>query len=791
MKENDERYHFIGIGGIGMSALARILLDDEKEVSGSDLSSSSLLEGLEKKGAKVSLGHHSENIKEDMIVVYSTAVKKDNPEYQAALKEGCVLMHRSDLLKKIMIGQKTLAVAGTHGKTTTSSLLSAVLLNANKDPSYAIGGSLRDTNCNGYRGRGEYFIAEADESDGTFVKYSSFAAIATNLEEEHLDYYQSKENLVSAFQTFISQVFSEKFLFLCGDDPNLMKMSENRGVSYGFGENCSLRAVNFRQKGWYSYFDAIFENKVYKDIVLSLVGKYNALNALAVLGMALRLGIPEEVIRCTFQNFKGVARRCQIVSEIRKLHIIDDYAHHPTEVKSVLRAIRDASEERRLVVVFQPHRYTRTRDCMDDFSHAFDLADFLILTDIYSSGEDPIPGVYSEVLLKKISERSSLPCSYMPKRNLADELQNFLRPHDVLVTMGAGDISALSRDLSRLFMRQPPKKITLGLVQGGRSGEHEISLKSAKNILNILDKDLYEVKSFSINKKGLWRNSENFSFDEIGGEFWKEIQACEVFIPALDGPYGEGGAVQGFFEILDRPYIGCDHSSASICMDKAFTKRLAISEGIASAAFMDFSKRDWRTSPDEVARSIESALRFPLFVKPSHLGSSLGAYKAEDVSRLFEALEESFRVDTHVLVEEELVGRELKFAVLGNSNLSVFGPGELDKEKRFYDYKSKYDSDPMKTEITSKLSSELVEKGCRLAKETYRLFRCMGLAQVDFFLDGEGKYWLSEINPFPGFMERSVYPKLLEREGISGKELMDTLIVLGLAKYREKKRVFQ
>ncbi len=304
-----KRYHFIGIGGIGMSGLARILLDQQQCVSGSDLSANEAIQQLIHKGASVSKGHAATHIEAEDIVIYNSQIQKNNPEYLAALSLKCPLMHRSDLLAHLMEGYQTLAVAGTHGKTTTSALLSTVLLEGGWDPTFAIGGMCGGLN--GKWGKGRFFVAEADESDGTFLKYHPQGAIITNIEPEHLDHYKSLENLKRAFQTFFSQVSNEELLFYCGDDPILHALPHKKGVSYGFKKGCDLHISNFQQQGWTLQFDLSLNGKNYPKIGIPLVGEHNALNAAAVFGLSLKLGIPEEVIRKAFLAFRGVGRRCE------------------------------------------------------------------------------------------------------------------------------------------------------------------------------------------------------------------------------------------------------------------------------------------------------------------------------------------------------------------------------------------------------------------------------------------------------------------------------------------------
>ncbi|MDR3623710.1 MAG: UDP-N-acetylmuramate--L-alanine ligase [Chlamydiales bacterium] len=447
-----QHFHFIGIGGIGMSALARILLSQKIKVTGSDVAQSSIIEALTLEGAHVHIGHAKGHVQKGATVVYNSMINKDHPEFAEALLLNCKILHRSDLLKMIGRSYKTLSVTGTHGKTTTSSLLTSVLKKALLDPAYAIGGILLEEEMNGGYGKGEYFVVEADESDASFLKYPTFGAIVTNIDDDHMDHYGSKMNLRNAFLQFMENVQEEDFLFWCRDDATLLTFAE-KGISYGFKSNAELLGLNYRQEGWTCFFDVQFRGKKYVDVELSLVGRHQASNALAVFGMALCLGVSEAVIRDAFKNFGGVGRRCEKKCDKNNVTILDDYAHHPTEIGTTLNGVRKAIGSNRLIAVFQPHRYSRTEHCLDQFGDAFNEADEVIVTDLYGAFETPIPGINAEAVVKKIQEKSSVPCRFIPKKDLKLTLLATIRPHDVVITLNAGDINKISAELGEHFSR--------------------------------------------------------------------------------------------------------------------------------------------------------------------------------------------------------------------------------------------------------------------------------------------------------------------------------------------------
>lgn len=442
----EEHYHFIGIGGIGMSALARILAAQGAKVSGSDHRPSSITTALIDAGVEVFTEHSGKNIPEASTVIYSTDVKTDNPEYQQAKKNHHALLHRSELLAKLLSAKRALLVTGTHGKTTTSSLLSHVLKSAGLDPSFAVGGILKGMETNGSAGTGKYFVAEADESDGSFLKYLAHGAIITNIDNDHLSYWKTEAALQDGFAKFASKVESKELLFWCADDEKLSSLNI-AGFSYGFKESADLCIKGAFQVGWRLIFDLSFQGEDYDEIEIPLIGEHNVLNAAAVFGLGLKLNIPEKVLRESFKNFEGVKRRMEKKGEVKGTVIFDDYAHHPTEIATTLQALRTALPTQRIIAAFQPHRYTRVQDCIDQFASVFDNIDHLFITDIYAAGEDPISGISTEALVEKIKAKTRAHLTYVPRSALKKELLTFIQPKDILITLGAGDITHLAKEL--------------------------------------------------------------------------------------------------------------------------------------------------------------------------------------------------------------------------------------------------------------------------------------------------------------------------------------------------------
>ncbi len=778
--------HFVGIGGIGMSGLARILLEKGYQVSGSDLVDSSLLKNLEALGGKISIGHSEMNVPERATVIYSTDIKDSNQEIAVALRRKQDLKHRSDLLNTILKDRTSLLVAGTHGKTTTTSLLTHLLIHAGFDPGFAIGGILPSVGVNSSDGKGNYFVAEADESDGSFLKYHPFGAILTNIDLDHMDHYQNEEALLTSFKQFAFQVVNQGCLLYCGDDHRLVSLGLS-GVSYGFGENCTVRGSRFRQKGWNIMFDIADGERTYTDIEIPFPGYHTALNALAVFAMGIRLGIPEDIIKEAFRTFCGVKRRAEIKGEERHVTVIDDYGHHPSEISTTLKGLKKAFPKRRLITIFQPHRFTRVRDCLKEFGTCFEHSDVVIVTDIYSAGESPIPGVHAKAVIDEVASHFTGNPHYISNESLLQETLQILRPYDIVVTMGAGDITRFGMELLTEIKKKPLTKLKLAGIYGGKSSEHEISIRSAKNVFSSIDSSIFDLQLFYIAKDGSWREgASNTSPHDL--EFVQKLSCCDCAVPILHGQNGEDGSLQGFLQILGIPYTGCSVLSSAISMDKAMTKRLAEYAGLAVAPFVTLNEFTWEWERDQAFKLIHDSLIYPLYVKPVHLGSTIGVRKVVNPKELVQAIEAAFQLDGEILIENEIRGREIEFAVYGNGELHVFPPGEIKSQGGTYGYQEKYFSSTMETTPHAELTQEEIERGCAFAKRAYAAAGCDGFARVDCFLKSDGQFILNEINPIPGFTSTSLYPQICRENGLPEKEFWTHLILSAMERGRQQDR---
>src|SRR6056297_232750 len=393
-----KQYHiyFIGIGGIGMSGIAELLLNLGYRVSGSDIAASDVTERLAALGGKIHLGHQPEHIEDADVVVTSSAIPMDNPEVQAALEASIPVIPRAEMLAELMRLKYSIAVAGAHGKTSTTSMLASILAEGGLDPTVVIGGKLRQINANAVLGEGDFLVAEADESDGSFLKFSPTIAVVTSIDLEHLDFYKDMDTIKSVFLDFIDRVPFYGLAVLCLDNEpiqNIMPRIKKRYTTYGLNAQADIQAVDLRFEAVQSRFSVYYHGRALGGITLNLPGLHNIYNALAGIAVGMEIDIPFEKIKFALENLEGVERRLEIKGDAGGIKIIDDYGHHPTEIKTTLDAIRKSWPGRRLIVVFQPHRYTRTNALFDDFTRSFYQADMLILMPIYAAGEPVIEGV--------------------------------------------------------------------------------------------------------------------------------------------------------------------------------------------------------------------------------------------------------------------------------------------------------------------------------------------------------------------------------------------------------------
>lgn len=458
-RKRDTHIHFVGIGGIGMSGIAEVLANLGYRVTGTDLRDTEITQRLAGLGATIHRGHGAEFLGDADVVVVSSAIKSDNPEVQAARARKIPVIPRAEMLGELMRLKQGLLVAGSHGKTTTTSMVAAVLHEAGLDPTVVIGGKVNSFDSNARLGYGDVFVAEADESDGSFLVLSPTHAIITNIDAEHLDHYGSFDRLLDAFVGFANRVPFYGMAAICVDDPHvraIVPRLTKRTVSYGIdSEDAEFRAVDLRMHAGTSRFRLLAHGKDHGEFELAMPGRHNVLNAMATVALCAEQGVSAAVCRTALREFSGVQRRFTVRGEVRGVTVVDDYGHHPTELRATLSAARSAHPDKRLVAAFQPHRYTRVRNHFEDFAASLDAADLVVLTPIYAAGEAPIDGITSLRLAELIRARKpgrevlvvDAPSGTDPVPATTELLRERCQPGDLALTLGAGTITHVSHAL--------------------------------------------------------------------------------------------------------------------------------------------------------------------------------------------------------------------------------------------------------------------------------------------------------------------------------------------------------
>lgn len=442
--------HFVGIGGSGMSGIAEVLLNLGYRVTGSDLQISENSRRIEAMGGKVFEGHQASHLEEAQVVVTSSAVSPQNVEVLAARENSIPVIPRAEMLAELMRLKYGIAIAGSHGKTTTTSMVATVLAEGGLDPTAVIGGKLNIFGGHAKLGQGDFLVAEADESDGSFLKLSPTIAVVTNIDREHLDFFKNIEAICESFFQFLNRVPFYGLAVLCLDQLHIQEMMqrlEKRTLTYGITSSADLVAKDLSFKEWKSEFSVYFKGRKLGNFQLAMPGTHNVYNALAAIAVGLELELELGSIQKALSDFSGVERRFQCVGEKKGIMVIDDYGHHPTEIRATLNAVR-TGWSRRLVVLFQPHRYTRTRDLLTEFSSSFNQVDSLVVTDIYSAGEKEIEGIHGKALASLIRNQGHSHVSYHPRQeNLAEAVCEHVKKGDIVVTLGAGDIGRMGKEI--------------------------------------------------------------------------------------------------------------------------------------------------------------------------------------------------------------------------------------------------------------------------------------------------------------------------------------------------------
>jgi len=450
---NKKKYHFIAIGGVGMSGLAKYLIENGCEVSGSDICDSKYVQKLKKMGAVVYIGHNADNVPENSVVIASTAIRDTNPEIIRAKELGLPIYHRSDLLAEISReGKFFLGYSGTHGKTTTSGMSSYVLEKAGLKPSYVVGGIIPELDTNAHCQNGKFFAAELDESDGTIIKYVPNICVVNNLEADHLDFYKDGlKSILKTFENFISKMPEDGIVLVNNDCEASGGLHGHKTMTFGLCDGADYVAKNIEYSEDFTTFDIYYKGEFLTDLKIILKGTHNVYNALSVLASLHQAGVNISLVKPHFATFTGMGRRFQKAGEFNGIAIYDDYAHHPTEIKATLSAASNF-KNKNIIAIFQPHRYSRLKNLWDEFLTSFDTVDRVVVTDVYAASEDKIDGINSENFVKDLSEKISAPCEHISgdMKTVAEKLFPTLKSGDVVIGLGAGTINLLGKELLEL-----------------------------------------------------------------------------------------------------------------------------------------------------------------------------------------------------------------------------------------------------------------------------------------------------------------------------------------------------
>jgi UDP-N-acetylmuramate--alanine ligase len=781
-------YHFIGIGGMGMGNLALLMLAKGYQVSGSDVKESELTRQLRERGAKIFIGHHIKNLEGADCVVYSSAISASNPEMFEAVRMAKPILKRAELLAQLVNKEVGITVAGAHGKTTTSSMASLLLINAGLKPTTAVGGIVNQ-GFNANLGIGRHTVAEVDESDGSFLYFKPHFSIITNIDFEHVDYYLTWDKIKESYAKFAECTVPNGVIIACGDDRTLREIVEKSGrrfVTYGFSDDNDWIARNITCDASGSAYDCYVKDAFIGRFELSIPGKHNVLNSLSIVALARELKIEQSVIVDTLKKFQGVKRRFQRKGEVGGVMVVDDYGHHPTEIAATLQTAKTL-DRKRLITVFQPHRYTRTKFLMDEFAGCFTQADQLIVTDIYAASERPIEGVTTDALIARIREKRPHNLLYLKKEEILPYLLKTLHPGDLVLTLGAGDVTHISDELVRKMEERlgvtgvPPQRVrsvdeikalgTIGVIMGGCSSEREVSLKSGAAIVKALTEAGCQVKELDL---------KTDKHDAV--KDWLKDQKLDMAFIAMHGRFGEDGILQSILDELEIPYNGCGPSASYAAFNKCVAQKLFDLHGVRTPKTASLQGLD---GVDEKVL-LERLGGLPVIVKPACEGSSIGITIVKSAQDFSPALRKAFEYGDEIVVQKFVQGRELTVGFLGQAPLPIV---EVRAKNTFFDFQAKYKDHSTEYIVPAPLSADLVRAVQAEALKAYQAVGCDGFGRVDVILDEFQVPQVLEINTIPGFTATSLLPKAARAAGLDFQQLCLILIDMAYGKKKAESAV--
>lgn len=731
--ELDGRTSFVlvGIGGAGMSGVARMLVRRGFRVKGTDLVDSRVIGELRELGVEVRIGHTADVVCDGDAVVVSDAIPlATSPEVRRAKELCCPIFRRSQALGWLLKDKKLIAVTGTHGKTTTTGMIGAGLIAAGLDPTIVVGAEVPQFGGSVVEGQGEWAVVEACEAYDSFHDFDPTIVVITNLELDHVDFHENWEKLRDSVVRFLDRV------------------PEKGAIIFDPRSDASKDVVGERENA--EFPPSLSGSQVFPYGLSHLTGSHNDTNAhladaavgLAVFHLELEPAVWEKGQQ-GIRDFRGAERRLQVLQS-GHIDVVDDYAHHPTEIRASIQALREKYLHRRLVVVYQPHLYSRTKDLIEEFAQALDGADHVFLTDIYPAREDPIPGVSS----LRIAEHMTTPVTYVPSRHqLPKKVKRQTKKGDVVVGMGAGNIESFAPD----FIKEINKTSTkIAVVYGGDSAEREVSILSGRAVNAALqelghDSTLIDVTELLLNKRST-----------------EQLKDIDLAFLCVHGTHAEDGAIQGFFELLDIPYTGSTLQTSAITMDKALTKTILEAHGLPTAKGVKWHKSQPRPELPST----------PVIVKPNAQGSTVGLSFVEKEDQLERAIKHAFAYDDAILIEEWVRGIEISAPVAGDTVLPAV---EICPASGHYDFEAKYTPGATEEICPARITDEQAAKASELALKAHRALNCRGVTRTDMIVASD-RVVVLEVNTLPGMTATSLVPKSASTYGWTFNELVQWIV---------------
>ena len=744
MRRKSEAHHFspkekldqstsffmVGIGGSGMAPIAKILKKRGHYVHGTDRGFSKNVQDLNSLGIDVTIGHSGKPIRPGDVVILSDAIwLESSPEFSRAIELGCLLYRRSQVLGWLLKKKKTIAVTGTHGKTTCTALTASVLKSAGLDPFIIVGADVPALGGSVVMGEGDWAVVEACEAYDGYHDLDPTIVFLTNLEADHLDYHENYESLFQSMLRFVQKIPAEGCLIYCKEDKGASEIAKQ---------------FNGRKFG----YDSSTLSQLVPDIKdLKIPGAHNRLNAGGVLLVANQVGLDLESAADAISDYRGAKRRMEIHLD-GPVIVMDDYGHHPTEIRETIKALRERYPERRIVFVFQPQLYSRTMQFRHEFAEELSKADHVVITDIFASREEPMPGVSA----LHIAELITKPMNYVPCRHLLPRfLKSMAKPGDLIIGSGVGNIGEMGPLLAAEFKRSGPTKVAV--IYGGDNEEREVSLHSGKMAYDALQSKGYDVVMVDIAEQLLTRGDLSFF---VGPD------RPDVVFLATHGERYEDGAIEGLFELLHLPYTHSNIRASTIAWDKQFLKQFLAGYGLPVTPGI-LLKQFPKQRPD---------LSLPLVVKPNDQGSTIGVYFVDKEEDLMPAIQKAFRYSNEILVERWLKGMEITVPVFAGHALPIV---EIIPSREHYDFESKYLPGGAEEIVPARISDEIAEKVRSIATQAYEYLDCSGVIRVDMIIEDEMPYIL-EVNTIPGMTPTSLLPASIKASPLSFADLCEMLV---------------